>query len=169
MRKISCFITILTLAVVSSSARGADATNEGAVNLSGPRLGMTYLHGDMPKALDTLESGFYTTQFGYYFEYQFSKPNKVALATEIILLMGGMEKGMFIPSLTWVTGFRLPNNLEFGFGPNYTPIVGLGYTVATGMTVKYGKLYLPINVAFVFSRDAQRISFLTGFAGEIKL
>lgn len=169
MRNARYFTIILALALISSLAWADDINKDETVSLSGPRLGISYLHGDMPAAFDTLESGYYTTQFGYYFEYQFVKADNLALATDIILLMGGMEKGMFVPSLTWVTGFRLPNNLEFGFGPNYTPLVGLGYTVATGMTFKYGNLYLPINVAFVFSRDSQRISFLTGFSGEIKI
>ncbi|MDH3325695.1 MAG: hypothetical protein OEM38_03140, partial [Gammaproteobacteria bacterium] len=78
--------------------------------LSGPRLGVSYLS---PKTIDFIEDKGLTvepviTQFGWQFEKKFltttSGPEGI---TAIIPLFGGVEQGVFIPSLTWLTGLRL--------------------------------------------------------------
>jgi hypothetical protein len=130
---------------------------------------MTCFVNGVPEGLDTLGGGPYTTQFGYYFEYQFHRTEKITLATDVVFLLGGMERGLFFPSLTWAVGFRTASQIEIGVGPNFVPYEGLGYTIAIGKTFTYGKLLLPLNIALVLSDGCQRITFLTGFAGEIRL
>lgn len=133
--------------------------------LSGPRLGLTYLS---PKTVDFVASNGVEvapviTQFGWQFEKKFltteSGPEGV---TALIPLIGGMEQGLFIPSLTWVTGLRLRNGYEFAIGPNLS-IGTTGMTFVLGHTTKMGELYIPKNIGLVLSKEGVRLSFMFGF------
>lgn len=136
------------------------------LNRSGPRFGITWLGGSIT---DTLRSKFDTdvapviTQFGWQFERQFaSLENGPTALNELILLIGGLDQGAFLPSLTWLVGIRTPGNLEFGVGPNATP-AGVALAISTGYTFKVGALAVPLNVAVVPSKLGVRTSVLTGF------
>ena len=36
----------------------------------------------------------------------------------LLVAAGGLDQGVFLPSLSWIIGMRMPNSLEFGVGPN---------------------------------------------------
>ena len=103
------------------------------------------------------------SQYGWQFEKQFfSKAGGVAAVNEFVVLLGGLEQGHALPSLSWMVGLRSPTGLEFGIGPNITP-VGVALAVAGGVTFRSGALNVPVTFAVVPSRDGTRVSMLTGF------
>jgi hypothetical protein len=136
------------------------------INRSGPRFGVTWLAGSI---VDTLNSRYsidvapVITQFGWQFERQFaSLENGPVALNEWILLIGGLDQGAFLPSLTWLVGIRTPGNFEIGIGPNATP-AGVALAFSTGYTFKAGALAVPLNMAIVPSKYGVRASILTGF------
>jgi hypothetical protein len=136
------------------------------VNLSGPRFGFTSLSQGVLDTLQqehniTIRSGI--SQFGWQFEKQFySKSGGVAAVNEFVVLVGGLEQGVVLPSATWIVGLRSPTGLEFGIGPNVTP-AGVALALAGGVTFRSGSLNVPVTFAVVPSKAGMRVSMLTGF------
>lgn len=136
------------------------------INRSGPRFGVTFLGGSLTDTLRSrhgIDVAEMVTQFGWQYEYQFAgiEGGPVAL-NEWVLLVGGLEQGVFLPSLTWLVGMRMPNNFEIGVGPNVTP-AGVALALSAGVTFRSGALAIPLNFAVVPSRFGTRASILTGF------
>jgi hypothetical protein len=136
------------------------------VSLSGPRFGVTYLDdGIRAKLLENYVDVTSTiTQFGWQFEQQFyTRGSGLTVLNEWVVLLGGLEQGVALPSLSWMVGLRSSSGAEFGFGPNVTP-AGVALAIAAGTTFQAGPMNVPVNVAVVPSKDGVRISFLTGFS-----
>ena len=137
-----------------------------SVNLSGPRFGFTSLSQGIVDKLEqerniTVRPGI--TQFGWQFEKQFySKAGGLAAVNEFVFLLGGLEQGVTLPSVSWMVGLRSPSGVEFGVGPNVTP-AGVALAVAGGVTFRSGSLNVPVTFAVVPSKDGMRVSMLTGF------
>ena len=137
-----------------------------SVNLSGPRFGFTSLSQGIVDKLAkehdiVVRPGI--SQFGWQFEKQFySKAGGIAAVNEFVVLLGGLEQGVALPSLSWMVGLRSPTGLEFGIGPNITP-AGVALAVAGGVTFRSGSLNVPVTFAVVPSQAGMRVSMLTGF------
>ena len=135
------------------------------IDLSGPRFGFTQLP---PETIEKLKDRDITlrspiSQFGWQFERQFyAKENGVAAISEWVVLVGGLDQGVPIPSVSWLVGFRTKEGAEFGIGPNITP-AGAGLAIAAGVTFRAGPFNVPVNFAVVPSRYGSRFSVLTGF------
>ena len=160
----SSFAAVLLLPTLATAQQPSELVR--ALNRSGPRFGVTWLGGSIT---DTLKSKYKVdvapviTQFGWQYERQFaSLENGPVALNEWVLLIGGLDQGTFIPSLTWIVGVRTPGNFEFGVGPNATP-AGVALAISTGVTFRTGALNVPINLAVVPSRFGTRASILTGF------
>jgi hypothetical protein len=135
------------------------------VNLSGPRFGMTALSTGVVDELKKrdIEVGSNISQFGWQFEKQFyTRSSGVAAVNEWVVLLGGLDQGVALPSLSWMVGLRTREGAEFGIGPNITP-AGVALALAGGVTFRAGNLNVPMNVAVVPSKAGTRISLLTGF------
>lgn len=136
------------------------------LSLSGPRMGITYLSpGIEAKAEELVAQGVapVVTQFGWQWETRFfSIEDGPTGVSEWVLLAGGLEQGLFLPSLTWLVGLRSSQGAEFGVGPNVTP-AGAALAFAGGITLRNGPINFPLNAAIVPSRDGVRVSFLAGF------
>lgn len=96
------------------------------LNLSGPRMGATFIYGERGRRLqDPRSQGGYEalpimSQFGYQFEWQYLSAGNLQALVEVIPLIGGMDQGMFVPSLTLMNGFRHSRSgIEFAFGPTF--------------------------------------------------
>lgn len=94
---------------------------------SGPRMGIQIIGGDMAQRVS--DSNFngglgadpYFTQFGYQFEQQYLSTGHFQALVEEIVLVGGLDQGLFIPSVTIFNGFRdSKSGFEFGFGPSFS-------------------------------------------------
>jgi hypothetical protein len=136
------------------------------LKLSGPRLGFTILSSNL---VDNLEEEHqetvspFITQFGWQFETRiFTLENGTSGLFEFVPLVGGLEQGKFLPSLSALVGIRGPKGLEFGVGPNVS-VAGAGLVFAAGTNFQSQGINFPVNVAFAPSRDGARFSVLFGF------
>ncbi|HJU42967.1 MAG TPA: hypothetical protein VJ691_09135 [Vicinamibacterales bacterium] len=158
--------TIITAAPAAAQSVVSPPPQPSVVNLSGPRFGVTTLSdGVVQKLADRyITVNPVISQFGWQFEKQFySKDSGVAMLNEWVFLLGGLDQGVALPSLSWLVGLRTANGTEFGVGPNVTP-VGISLAMAAGTTIRAGFLNVPVNVAVVPSKSGMRVSFLTGFS-----
>lgn len=134
------------------------------VQLSGPRFGFTLITGEAAETMrEEYDLSPFITQFGWHAETRFfSVPNGPTGVAEFIILLGGMEQSVVLPSLSGIVGIRGPTGLEIGFGPNLS-LSGIAYAIGAGMTQSYGQLNIPINASIVLSESGPRVSLLVGF------
>lgn len=135
------------------------------VSLAGPRFGFTSLSpGVTAKLADRgIDVGPLVSQFGWQFERSFfTRGSGVAAISEAVVLIGGLEQSVALPSVSWLVGLRTPQGAEFGIGPNITP-AGVALALAAGVTFRSGSLNVPMTIAVVPSKSGVRVSVLTGF------
>ncbi len=96
------------------------------LSLNGPRMGFSMATGDAATVLTSPESvGGYnmypaTFQFGWQKEWQYLSAGDFQALVEFIPMIGGLESGKFIPSVTFLNGFRMGDKgWEFAFGPSF--------------------------------------------------
>jgi hypothetical protein len=88
------------------------------------------------------------SQYGWQWESRFLDGGDVVGLVEWIALVGGMEKGMFLPSVSSMVGLRTASGFEFAVGPNLS-LGGIAMVIGIGKTLKFGKLNVPVNIAYV--------------------
>jgi len=165
VRRVACGIVLTVVWCVPASAQTLPPVAATA-DLSGPRFGLTLLSEGVVADLATrdIDVAPHLSQFGWQFERQFfATGGPVTMVTEWVALLGGLEQGVALPSLSWMVGVRTRDGAEFGIGPNVTP-AGTALVLATGMTFRAGALNVPVNVAVVPSRSGTRVTLLTGFS-----
>jgi hypothetical protein len=138
-------------------------------HLSGPRFGFTTFTGQVADLRRSIGKESIMSQFGWQFETQIvstSTGNQALM--EWVVLVGGVEQDELNLSLSWLAGYRLPNGLEFGVGPNVSvrkeggdPTTSM--VIAGGATLPFGELYVPINLAVAFAQGGPRITTLIGW------
>jgi len=99
------------------------------INLNGPRMGASMTFGDAAQIMSAKEGngGFnmYPAmfQFGWQLEKQYLSAGNFQALVECVGLIGGLESGRVIPSVTFLNGFRFGKaGWEFGFGPSFRVI-----------------------------------------------
>jgi hypothetical protein len=145
------------------------------IGLSGPRFGVTYLSDGIRNKLNndasldifssdgSADISSAITQFGWQWEKGFLSSNKgVTGIQEWVLLFGGVDQGVVIPSFSWMLGLRTLKGVEFAMGPNVTP-AGIAMAFAAGATFSADNLNIPVNLAIVPSKSGVRVSMLAGF------
>jgi hypothetical protein len=135
------------------------------LSLAGPRFGITMLSDDTIQKLHEHDIDVRSTisQFGWQFEHEFySKQEGPTVLNEWVVLLGGLDQGVAIPSLNWLVGLRTKEGTEFGIGPNLSP-AGVALAVAAGVTIRAGVINVPVTLAAVPSKYGTRVSVLTGF------
>lgn len=153
--KLKGILTVLLIVV------GVNNSNAQIDKLSGPRIGMTlvttgssadYINEDL---FYTQHNKFgstgaaFTTQFGWQWESRFGDgEGGIVGLVEWIALVGGLEKGKFLPSFSAIIGARTSKGLEFGIGPNVS-LSGVGIVLGFGKNFKFGNLNVPLNLAFI--------------------
>ncbi len=163
-----CFCASLLLAGTALAGREPDwpAYTE-PMNLSGPRLGFTVLSQDLVDKVREEhgnELSPLVSQFGWHQEQRmFVLDNGMTGLSEWILLAGGFEQNLLIPSLSWLIGVRTGKGMELGMGPNINPM-GTSLVMAYGMTFEQGGVNFPVNVALSHNKDGARLSLITGFS-----
>ena len=165
-----------------------EPVRRGPRRLSGPRTGLTFLSpGTVEQINDALDLGYCTydyetgrescedespaidpsfplvTQFGWQFEHRlFQAQSGLTGVSEWVLLVGGAERGLFLPSATFLAGVRAPSGVEIGVGPNLS-LSGAAYALTVGMNNEMGEVSVPLNAAVVFGQEGPRVSLLVGF------
>ncbi|CAA9247351.1 MAG: hypothetical protein AVDCRST_MAG95-1705 [uncultured Adhaeribacter sp.] len=134
------------------------------IKLGGPRLGFTIIGGAQANRLqDEFDVNPFLTQFGWQFETRlFTTAGGLSGLVEIVPLVGGLEQGRFVPSISGILGLRRARGFEFGVGPNLS-LAGAGLVFAAGTNFTSQGLNFPVNVALVPGRDGVRVSLLFGF------
>ena len=159
---------ILLILAIALSVLSADAQIE---KLAGPRIGITMVTpGLLANILkkdvslfsdDNRESweetslgehGSVMSQYGWQWESRFADGGQVTGVVEWIALVGGMEKGMFLPSVSSMVGVRTADGIEFAVGPNLS-LGGIAMVIGAGYNFKFGNLNLPVNIAYVPSMN----------------
>ncbi|MET4076657.1 hypothetical protein [Hymenobacter sp. UYCo722] len=142
-----------------------DAILDEPIRLDGPRIGFTILSASvLDKARESVPGlSPFLTQFGWQFESRlFRMPNGVSGLVEFVPLVGGLEQGKFLPSLSGLLGMRGAKGFEFGVGPNLTPL-GANLVLAMGTSFRSNGINFPVNLAVVPGNGGTRISLLLGF------
>jgi hypothetical protein len=127
-------------------------------DLTGPRMGATFS-----------PDGTVRSQFGWHFEHQIEAAERgPSLLVENVVLVGGVEQHEFIPSETLIFGLRTSGGFEFGVGPSLTLGTPNGFSsgivAAAGKTFRINGVQLPLNLAYAFDKDGERLSIVTGWA-----
>tara|TARA_R110002167_G_scaffold35386_7_gene113087 strand:+ start:1454 stop:2035 length:582 start_codon:yes stop_codon:yes gene_type:complete len=150
---------LLTLAL----GLGLLTANAQIEKLAGPRIGFTFISPG-PIA-DFIHEGFdfdeddkygssgaaFTTLYGWQWESRFADGGNITGIVEWVVLVGGMEKGLFLPSASSIIGARTDGGLEFGIGPNLS-LSGIGMVFGVGYNFKSGNLNLPVNISIIPGR-----------------
>jgi len=167
LRQVGSVLTALVV-LLASAPVAAQTLPEPVevVSLAGPRFGVTLLSSGITGALR--DRGMHVkpciTQYGWQFEKQFfSKNSGVTMVAETVLLAGGLDQGILLPSVSWLVGIRRRNGTEFGLGPNVTP-AGFAFVFAVGKTFRTRAFNVPVNVAVVPSKSGMRVSIMTGLS-----
>ena len=135
--------------------------------LAGPRVGVTFLTpGFMSEELETSV----ITQYGWQWESRFADNGNIAGLVEWVVVVGGMERQMFLPSISSLVGVRTGEGMEYAVGPNLSA-TGINMVFTIGKNFKSGDLNFPVNLAFVpngnvWGEDEEsgaRISLMVGF------
>lgn len=103
------------------------STNVGKVSNAGPRFGISYVGiGDLNQFYmrsrrdGGLESIPIMSNIGYQFEVQYVGTENFSALFEVIPNVGGLEQGHFIPTISFLNGFRFgKGGWEFAFGPSF--------------------------------------------------
>ena len=139
-------------------------------NLSGPRMGVSYVvgGGSLRRDLRKRNMGPLLSQFGWHFEYQvIPEGGGPQFVVQFVPLAGGVEYGTLIPSGTIAMGVRLPEGIEFGLGPNiYVSDEGVGTALMLGVgkSFSYGGVSIPINLVLTTNPAGNRVSVIFGYA-----
>ncbi|MDQ8164478.1 MAG: hypothetical protein P3A28_01800 [Gemmatimonadota bacterium] len=161
-------VALTLLAQAASAQNTADPRvpdRSQTIKLSGPRVGLTFLTEETRDTLAAhdIEVGSAITQFGWQFERQFlGKPGGLAALNEWIVLIGGLDQGAFLPSVSWIVGVRGQGGAEIGVGPNVS-LAGVGLVASAGVTYRSSTMNIPLNFAVVPSKAGARVSIITGF------
>tara|TARA_B100000787_G_C16110573_1_gene257876 strand:+ start:109 stop:753 length:645 start_codon:yes stop_codon:yes gene_type:complete len=158
---------IFTAILLSITFLSAEAQIE---KLAGPRVGVTMItsgslasiiRGDVPFFSDDVSKewtgstgkyGAAISQYGWQWESRFADGGDITGIVEWIALVGGMEKGMFLPSASSMVGLRTAKGIEFAVGPNLS-LGGIAMVFGAGYNFKFGKLNVPVNIAYVPSMN----------------
>ena len=146
-------------------ARTTDDSVFAHVAAGGPRLGVTVVgRGELRDRLrDDYDAPSVISQLGWQFEQRlFALPHGPMAVIEFVPLVGGLEQGLFLPSVSGILGIRGRTGLEVGLGPNLSA-AGPGLVLAAGHTAQARFVNVPLNFAVVPSKEGTRFSFLMGF------
>ncbi len=158
------------LVLILVFAFGVLFANAQIEKLEGPRVGVTmissgslaslvrgdisFFSGDVREEWTgmTGEYGAAITQYGWQWESRFADGGNVTGIVEWIALAGGMEKGLFLPSISSMVGLRNAKGFEFAIGPNLS-LGGIAMVFGAGYNFKFGELNVPVNIAYVPSMN----------------
>ena len=138
--------------------------------LAGPKVGITMVQsGSLASILrkdvsmfsdevrqewigSTGKYGAIMSQYGWQWETRFSDGGNVTGIVEWIALVGGMEKGMFLPSVSSMVGLRNSKGIEFAVGPELS-LGGIAMLIGAGYNFRFGELNVPVSITYVPSQN----------------
>ena len=158
---------IITIILLSFSILSVEAQIE---KLAGPKVGITMvqsgalasiLRKDVSMFSDEVREewtgstgkyGAVMSQYGWQWESRFADGGDITGIVEWIALVGGMEKGMFLPSVSSMVGLRNSKGIEFTVGPELS-LGGIAMLIGAGYNFKFGELNVPVSITYVPSMN----------------
>ena len=157
----------ITIILLSLSILSVEAQIE---KLTGPKVGITMVQSGALASILRKDVGMFTdevrqewtgstgkygavmSQYGWQWETRFSDGGNVTGIVEWITLVGGMEKGMFLPSVSSMVGLRNSKGIEFTIGPELS-LGGIAMLIGAGYNFKFGELNVPVSITYVPSQN----------------
>ena len=103
---------------------------------------------------------------GWQFDEKFlTSKDGLIMVVNFVPLIGGLDQNVVFPSFSILMGFRSPGGYEFQIGPNVSPTGG-SFVYSVGYSHKYGKINIPVNLAFAYGKEGTSVTLLTGFNWE---
>ena len=96
--------------------------------------------------------GSFMSQYGWQWESHFADGGNVTGIVEWIALVGGVEKGMLLPSLSSMVGLRNSKGIQFSIGPELS-LGGIAMIIGAGYNFKFGELNLPVKITYIPSQN----------------
>ena len=175
---------VLAITLIATGSLSVVAEGEGSRFdfVLGPRVGLTYA-ATKPEDFNASVQHVYPdsgrsyfpliTQFGLNLEQRIRLGStRSHFAFQEVVLVGGIDQNVLMPSLSTLIGFRSHSGLEIGLGPNMSmtvkdgePVLSMSVVFAAGWTFSFDGVYVPVNLAVVPTPQdgAPRITFVTGF------
>jgi len=158
MKRLLLILLVLTAfqssAQIQYSSTNAANYDSQVQKNAGPRFGLTYItNGKLTKELE--KEGVTSnliSQFGYQFEKQIVGNDEIAGIVEGILFIGGLDQGLFLPSVSGMFGVRNKAAWELAVGPNLS-VNGAAMVVGFGKSFNFGNINIPVNIAWVPSNS----------------
>lgn len=177
---------IAILLVFFSFTGSLFAENSTVETYFGPRVGFTYIFTE-PDDFNSAMQEIYSdpnreyfpliTQFGINLEQRIRLgQTRSHFALQELILIGGIDQNIPIPSMNFLIGFRSGAGLEIGIGPNLSMIndngevgVSLSVIYAIGWTFSFSGVNVPLNVAVMPTpKDGHlRLTLMSGFNWEL--
>jgi hypothetical protein len=170
---------VLSLLILAAAFAAAEDASRLEIAF-GPRIGVSYVLVGFEEFDAEVQNIFpdssrqyipIFTQFGLNLEQRIRLGDtKSHFAFQEVLLLGGLDQGIFLPSLSVLVGFRSRAGLEFGLGPNLSLnrssghlALSLAVAFSAGWTFVFSNVFVPVDLAFVPSPQGSRLSVLSGF------
>jgi len=181
IRVLLVFLLFIALAALPASTQEQEKVKRLEI-VYGPRVGVTWV-ATSRQDFDAAIQGVFPdpdreyfpifTQFGFNLEQRIRLGNTQShFAFQEVLILGGLDQNIIMPSLSLMIGFRSRIGLEFGLGPNVSlkrspegPGVDLSVAYSLGWTFFFEDVFVPVDVAVMPtpSDGKARITLLTGF------
>jgi len=174
------FLLFLVLAALPASTQEPEKTKRLEI-VYGPRVGVTWV-ATSRQDFDAAIQGVFPADreyFPIFTQFGFSLEQRIRLGTtqshfafQEVLILGGLDQNIIMPSLSVMIGFRSRIGLEFGLGPNVSlkrspegPGVDLSVAYSLGWTFSFEDVFVPVDIAVIPtpSDGKARITLLTGF------
>jgi hypothetical protein len=140
----------------------------------GPRVGFTYVFIDVEAYTDEIHEipifdgeryVPFMSQFGISCEQRIRLgTTKSHFAFQEVVLIGGIDQSVAIPTIALLLGYRSEFGLELGLGPKWS-LSGFNVVYAAGWTFNYQEVYVPVDIVFVpdIANGHHSVSLYTGF------
>lgn len=166
LRALPLVLASLVLAIPLAAQRPADRRSLAAPvapRQDGPRFGLTLLGRGLEAELSArgYDVGNQYVELGWQFERRFGRAPITPVAS-LLLLAGGLDRGVLLPSATGQVSLRTPSGFGLGIGPT-VGVTGAG--LAAALTISPPGRPEWVSTASLFtSPDGARLSLLVGFA-----
>jgi hypothetical protein len=181
-------VFLVVLALVQPPAPKVFCEETRFITLFGPRVGLTYIFAQSEEFDQSVQRMFpnpdraytpFMTQFGLTVEQRMLLGStRSHFAFQEVIVVSGVDQGVFLPSASLLIGFRSHAGLEFGLGPVVSLMfedesgdieASVSVVYAVGWTIPLYNVYIPINLAVVPTPNDgfARVSLVSGFNLEL--